>query len=187
MIQLGTREIQTKRLLLRRFSIEDLKDMHDGWASREECSRYFPWNPVTDIADTRRRLQSWMELYAGNDYYQWAIAFQESRKVIGVINLHNVDSDYNSAETSYILTPSCWGKGIATEALEGVLRFGFLELRLNRIYADCFVGNNASARVLQKCGMSYEGIARQCYYKNGQYIDAAQYAILADGYLGQKA
>lgn len=186
MVQLGTKEIETERLLLRRFVIADLEDMYDGWASREECARYFPWNAATDIADTKRRLESWMEMYARDDYYQWAIVSKGCQKVIGVINLHDVDPDYNSAEASYSLTPSYWGRGIATEALEGVLRFGFRELGLNRIYADCFVENKASARVLEKCGMRYEGTARQRYHKNGQYFDAAQYAILAEEYRKQE-
>lgn len=186
MVQLGTKEIKTERLLLRRFVTEDLEDMHDGWASREECSEYFPWNAVADIADTKRRLQSWIEMYERDDYYQWAIVWKESQKVIGVINLHDVDADYNSAETSYILNPAYWEKGIMTEALGGVLRFGFRELRLNRIYADCFTENGASARVMQKNGMTYEGTARQKYYKNGRYIDAAQYAIVSSDYFPEK-
>lgn len=180
MRQLGTKEIETERLVLRRFTIEDLTAMHDGWASREECVKYFPWNAAADMEDTEKRLQTWISMYAREDYYQWAITDRECRKTIGVINLHDVDADYNSAETSYILNPDYWGRGIMTEALRAVIRYGFLELHLNRIYADCFEENAASAKVLQKCGMRYEGTARQKYYKNGNYINAMQYAILAE-------
>lgn len=183
MRQLGTKEIETEHLILRRFIMEDLAAMHDGWACREECAEYFPWNAAADMEDTRKRLQTWISMYAREDYYQWAITDRECHKTIGVINLHDVDADYNSAETSYILNSDYWGRGIMTEALHAVIRYGFLELHLNRIYADCFEGNAASAKVMQKCGMRCEGTARQKYNKNGDYINAMQYAILAEEFL----
>ena len=52
-----------------------------------------------------------------------------------------------------------------------VLDYAFEEIGLNRVQAEVFAGNNASSAVLKKCGMSFEGIARQKYYKNGEFID----------------
>ena len=77
-----------------------------------------------------------------------------------------------------MLTPVCWGQGIMTEVLCAVLQYAFDEVGLNRVQADVFDGNAASARVLKKCGMRFEGVARQRYYKHGHFIDTAQYAIL---------
>ena len=65
-----------------------------------------------------------------------------------------------------------------TEVLHAVLNYAFNEIGLNRVQADVFDGNTASAHVLTKCGMQLEGISRQKYYKDGAFIDAAQYAIL---------
>lgn len=65
-----------------------------------------------------------------------------------------------------------------TEVLGAVLKYAFDEIELNRVQAEVFDGNAASARVLVKCGMQFEGIARQKYYKNGVFIDTAQYAVL---------
>jgi len=62
--------------------------------------------------------------------------------------------------------------------LRAVLNYAFGKVGLNRVQADVFDGNIASERVLKKCGMQLEGIARQKYYKNGRFIDAAQYAVL---------
>ena len=65
-----------------------------------------------------------------------------------------------------------------TEVLRAVLHYAFDEIGLNRVQAEVFDGNAASVHVLTKCGMQFEGVARQKYYKNGRFIDAAQYAIL---------
>lgn len=65
-----------------------------------------------------------------------------------------------------------------TEVLQAILNYAFNEIELNRIQADVFDGNIASEHVLTKRGMRLEGIARQKYYKNGKFIDTAQYAII---------
>lgn len=98
--------------------------------------------------------------------------------LIGIINLGRVDEANALAETNYMLAPVCWGQGIMTEVLCAVLQYAFDEVGLNRVQAEVFDGNAASARVLEKCGMRFEGVARQRYYKHGHFIDTAQYAIL---------
>lgn len=65
-----------------------------------------------------------------------------------------------------------------------VLYYAFYKVELNRVQADVFDGNTASIHVLTKCGMQLEGIARQKYYKNGAFIDAAQYAVLRSEFKG---
>ena len=102
--------------------------------------------------------------------------------MIGTINLGNVVESCFMADTSYMLSPQYWGRGIMTEVLQAILNYGFSEIELNRIQAEVFDGNIASEHVLKKCGMLFEGIARQKYYKNGTYIDTAQYAILRDDF-----
>ena len=82
------------------------------------------------------------------------------------------------ADTSYMLSPKYWGQGIMTEVLQAILNYAFNEIELNRVQAEVFDGNIVSEKVLIKCGMRLEGIARQKYYKNGEFIDTAQYAII---------
>ena len=86
------------------------------------------------------------------------------------------------ADTSYMLSTQYWGRGIMTEVLKAILNYAFSEIELNRVQAEVFDGNIASVHVLKKCGMLFEGIARQKYYKNGIYIDTAQYAIIKDDF-----
>lgn len=173
----GTKTLETDRLVLRRIRESDCEAMFHNWAEKEECSRYFPWNPVRDINTYQRKVLFWIAQYEDPSYFQWVIENKNSGELIGIINLHDVDEVRNIAETSYILSPSCWGQGIMTEALQCVLQFAFEEAALERVRADVFEGNAASERVLQKCGMVREGILKGKYLKNGKSIDAVLYEV----------
>ena len=177
MQHLGTKTLETKRIILRKITQNDYKAMYINWASLEECSKFFPWSTVTDIEIYRERVSSWISNYGNGLYFNWLMELTETGEVIGIINLHNVEEAEASAETSYILAPKYWNKGLMTEGLSRVLQYAFEELGLNRVRADVFRGNVASEKVLLKCGMQKEGIARAEYYKGGVYIDSIQYGV----------
>jgi RimJ/RimL family protein N-acetyltransferase len=107
----------------------------------------------------------------------WAIRDPSGRQ-IGGIGFHDpVKGQIHAAEIGYWLASASWGKGIMTQAVLAVCRFGFQNLGLARITAAVFTGNDASARVLQKCGFKLEApLQRKLYRKDGQFIDAALYA-----------
>lgn len=109
---------------------------------------------------------------------KWVIEWKENHELIGTINLGNVEESCFMSDTCYMLSPQYWGQSIMTEVLQAVLKYAFEEIELNRVQAEVFEGNAASVHVLIKCGMQFEGIARQKYYKNGRFIDTAQYAVL---------
>ena len=178
MNQIGTQEINTERCVLRRVVPDDYKMMYENWARHEEVCRYFPFNPATDIELYREKVHRWVTNYESGTYFHWVIEWKENGQLIGTINLSDVDEACFTSETSYMLSPDYWGQGIMTEVLHAVLGYAFFEIGLNRVQADVFKGNIASEHVLKKCGMQLEGIARQKYYKNGTFIDVAQYAIL---------
>lgn len=174
----GTQIIETERLLLRKYTLNDSEDMYNNWAKYEECFKFLPWKPCATINDVEERIKRWMELYKENTFYQWGIELKENREIIGFINLHNLDKDNFSAETTYILSPKYWNKGITTEAVRAVLEFGFESIGLNRISADFYSGNDYSQKVMHKNNMIYEGTFREKYFKSGRFFDSIQYAIL---------
>lgn len=175
---LGTKTLETKRIILRKITENDYKAMYSNWASLEECNKYFPWSVAKDIEVYRERVSSWISNYGNGLYFNWLMELKETGEVIGIINLHNVEEAEASAETSYILALKYWNKGLMTEGLSRVLQYAFEELGLNLVRADVFRGNVASEKVLLKCGMQKEGIARAQYYKDGAYIDSIQYGVL---------
>ena len=156
---IGTQNFETKRCFLRRIKLSDYTMMYENWAKYDEVCRYYPFNPVDDIEIYRDKVKHWISNYESDSYFHWVIEWKETGELIGTINLGNVE-------------------GIMTEVLEAVLDYAFDRVGFNRVQAEVFYGNDASSAVLKKCGMVLEGIARQKYYKNGEYIDTALWAII---------
>ncbi len=84
------------------------------------------------------------------------------------------------AEIGYWIGVPFWGRGYATEAASAVLRYGFEECRLHRIFAGHFARNPASGKVLARIGMKHEGTLRHHAWKWGEYLDLEMYGILRD-------
>lgn len=178
MNRIGTRTIETNHCTLRRIKPDDYRMMYDNWAKYEEVCRYFPFNPVDNIEIYKEKVRKWSEEYESDLYFKWVIEWKETHELIGILNLGNVEESCFMADTCYMLSPQYWGQGIMTEVLRAVLKYAFEEIGLNRVEAEVFEGNHASSKVLIKCGMQFEGIARQKYFKNGEFINAVQYAVL---------
>ena len=98
-------------------------------------------------------------------------------ELVGVIGLR-VHRDDDRAEIGYWIGVPYWGRGYASEAAAAVVRYGFEELALNKIYAGYFSRNPASGAVLRKIGMHHEGTLRQHHKKWSEYVDVEFYAIL---------
>ena len=179
---IGTRQIETDRCILRRIRPEDCEAMYENWARYEEVCRYFPFHPVSGLAEYREKVEKWVSSYDSGSYFHWVVVWKETGEPVGTINLGNVDGSCMMADTCYMLSPRLWNIGVMTEVLRAVLRYAFCEIGLNRVQAEVFRGNDASAKVLEKCGMKYEGTSRQKYFKDGVFIDAAQYAIIREDY-----
>lgn len=121
------------------------------------------------------------EKVASGEAFVWAITAAESGTLLGSISLH-CRSKHSRAELGYWIGVPFWGSGYCTEAARVVVRFGFDEINLNRIFAHHMTRNPASGRVLQKLGMKHEGTLRQHIRKWHQYEDLAIYAILQQDY-----
>ncbi len=86
--------------------------------------------------------------------------------------------DHQHAELGYWIGVSYWGNGYATEAAREMVRYGFQDLKLHRIFASHFKHNPASGRILVKLGMRYEGCQHEHYRKWDQFVDSELYGIL---------
>ena len=142
--------IYTERLILRPFKETDAKAMYKNWTSDERVAKYCRWTPHRDIHVTKDLLN----LYLNKAKYNWAIVLNGSEEPIGTIGVVGTDDEGKIAEIGYVLAYDYWNKGYATEALKAVIdelfRYGFTTIK-----ADCHVDNPASARVMEKCGMTF--------------------------------
>lgn len=99
----------------------------------------------------------------------------QPRELLGSVSLRC--SRDGRAELGYWLGHEVWGQGYATEACEAVLELGFRDLRLDRIWAQVIVGNDASCRVLAKLGMTDEGIVRAHVRKGRRLHDVTMFGM----------
>ena len=103
--------------------------------------------------------------------------------MIGTCGFTTLDQKNNAGEVGYVLNPDYWNRGISSESVSRVLDYGFRELRLNRIQARYMYGNDRSRRVMEKCGMTFEGVARALMYVKNEYRDIGVCSILASEYM----
>jgi len=116
------------------------------------------------------------------DAYPFAITRREDSEIVGVINL-TLRPRHRAAEMGYWIGAEHRNQGYATEAAGSVLLFAFDQLDLNRVHSQTFAENSASARVLEKIGMRYEGTLRQHFIRWDEFKDAACYGVLRAEFL----
>jgi RimJ/RimL family protein N-acetyltransferase len=102
----------------------------------------------------------------------------EGETPVGVCGLSNIDLINRSSEFSIYIGPSFWGQGLAQDALKTLVKYGFHVLGLNHIFGETFDGNQA-AKCFEKVGFKKEGTRRAFYFREGKFIDAHLYSILA--------
>ena len=184
----GTIELETERLVLRRFDINDADAMYRNWASDSEVTKYLTWPAHGSPEDSRRILESWIPLYRNDDYYQWAITIKEhGAEPIGSIAAVRVNDDLSLVHVGYCLGRNWWHRGIMTEALGAVIRFFFDRAGANRVECRHDPRNPHSGMVMQKCGMRFEGTMRSADRNNQGICDACLYGILRSDRAGSPA
>lgn len=112
------------------------------------------------------------------DVYQLAVVRTAGGQLIGNCGVRINDRTLREGNIGYELDPDHWGRGYATEAARAILAYGFAELRLHRIWAECLAHNAASARVLDKLGLRVEGRLREQAFVHDEWRDNLLYAIL---------
>lgn len=180
----GTVNLETSKLILRRFEISDSAAMFRNLFSDAEAMRFLPWETHQDVSETKAHILGYTLGYNSPDYYAWAIVLRESDEPIGFIDTA-VDTAINAVRVDYGIGKPWWRKGYTSSALSAVIRFLFEEAAANRVYATHDPRNPNSGKVMKKCGMLYEGTLRQTRRRKGEYSDRAMYAILAEDYFGK--
>ena len=171
----------TKRLILRKMRLDDAHDVFE-YASDPEVANYVTWDAHENIEDSRRFLQSIIQHYENKEVASWGVVFRDNNKFIGTCGFMWWLPGDARAEIGYAMSRQYWGKGLMTEAVREVISFGFERMMLNRIEAQCMAQNIGSERVMQKNGMTIEGIRREATFRKGAYHDLKIYSILKKEY-----
>ena len=173
--------LETERLILRRMLKTDADDMFE-YAQRADTTRYLTWNPHPTRKFSYQYLVYLQQKYKQGEFHDWALVLIDSGKMIGTCGFTRFDFANDSAEVGYVINPDFWGNGLATEALSRVIRFGFDYLELHRIEAKYMEDNTPSRRVMEKCGMAFEGIRRESLFIKGGFVNVGVCSILRSEY-----
>lgn len=174
-------EITTDRLRLRRFVAGDAPEVQRlaGDADVAATTLRIP-HPYPDGA-----AEQWIRTHAvrtergsGAD---WAVTIRQSGSLIGAIGLE-IERDHAHAELGYWIGKPYWGNGYATEAASAVIDHAFGAMKLHRVFAHYMAHNPASGRVLEKAGLTREGLLAEHIRKNGRFTDIVLYGITRDRY-----
>ena len=165
--------LETSRLRLRPYADADVAELVPLIGTREVAATTLRIpHPYTE-QDARSFVASALDA----DKIWLAITLRADGRQIGGIGLR-IERQHERAELGYWLGLPYWGKGFATEAAREMVRYGFDELRLHRIFASHFRQNPASGRILLKLGMRHEGCLREHICKWDRFVDSELYGIL---------
>jgi RimJ/RimL family protein N-acetyltransferase len=175
--------VETERLILRDFNNSDWEDLHVLYM-KPETVKYNPSGYPENEEASKKIVAGWSHQpdNTPREEYTLAIITKTDLKFVGVISINLGNHKYQRGEIWYKLLPEYWGQGLATEAMRAVLAFGFEQLQLHRIECGCSIHNIASYKVMEKVGMTREGIKRKVLPLDDGWHDGYLYAILEEEY-----
>ena len=169
--------LNTERLILRRFTLKDAPDVQRLAGEWEVARALLSVPHPYEDGVAEEWISEHASVFERGEGVNFAVVLREKGELCGSISLMINPRDAN-AELGYWIGLPYWGRGYATEAAREVVRYGFEQLWLHRIYAAHFGNNPASGRVLRKIGMAYEGTRREHHRKWGEYEDRVEYGLL---------
>jgi ribosomal-protein-alanine N-acetyltransferase len=169
--------LETPRLLLRRLGPGDaealLRIQQDP-----QVTRFLGRDPDTSLEQILKRIELVDSNVRESAGITWALVLRETGALIGTAGLWRWVKPHRYAEIGYQLASAYWGRGLMTEALLPVLRYGFEVMEVHRIEGNTDPQNGASARVLEKLGFQQEARLRENWFYNGAFTDSVIYGLL---------
>ncbi len=169
--------LETERLILRRVLPSDVKEMFE-LRSNPETMKYIPRPLVTNYDEALAHIKMMEDKIETNEGINWAITLKGDDKMLGVIGHYRIKPEHYRAEVGYMILPEYHGKGITTEAVQCVVDYGFNTMQLHSIEGVIDPENEASERVLHKCGFVKEAHFKENEFYDGKFIDAVVYSKL---------
>lgn len=174
--------LTSERLQLSEITRDDTEAILNLFGN-EDVTRYNDVETLTELREAGELIEFVQDRYNNHIGMRWGIRLAESPdELIGTCGYNWWTRHNRCAEIGYDLHPDYWNKGIMTEALHQLVRFGFQQMNLNRIEADVTPGNEGSVRVLEKIGFVEEGLLRQRGYWKGEFHDLRFFALLREDY-----
>ncbi len=171
--------LETVRLLLRPFVLTDAPDVQRLAGAPEVADTTLNLPHPYEVRDAEQWIGGLAGRFAAGSNVAYAVTRREEG-LLGAISLMDISVRHRRAELGYWLGVPFWNQGCMTEAADALVSYGFSELGLNKITAAHFARNPASGRVMQKIGMSQEGLLRRDVRKGDGFEDMVVYGLLAE-------
>ncbi|TKD72224.1 GNAT family N-acetyltransferase [Pseudalkalibacillus hwajinpoensis] len=169
--------IETNRLILREVTSEDALDMYH-YLSDEEVVKHMGLPPAQSVEEVMDEIEWYQSIIKEGTGIRWGVTLKDSGKVIGSCGYLNMQHKHYRAEVEFELNRNYWGKGIAFEALEAIIIYGFNHYQLERIEALIEPSNSQLQRLVSKLGFTKEGLLRHYEYTLGKFDDLYMYSII---------
>ena len=182
---IGTKQIETERLILRKLTVNDAEEAYNNWCSSYNVSKYVMWKKHENVEETKKLFIAWEKEYEDLTTFRWIVELKETNELIGTIDVASKRYlPFGTCEIGYCYGEKFWGKGYGTEALKAVIKYLFEECDAEVIYADFMKNNPGSGKVMEKSGMTFEGYLRsRVLDKDGNRNDLGIYSITKEEYL----
>ncbi|WP_252176717.1 GNAT family N-acetyltransferase [Endozoicomonas sp. 4G] len=170
--------LKTRRLNIRPLQKKDCNALFKVY-SDFKAMKYWNHSPYETINQAQLHIEKVLNSIENNTSLKLAMVQHSSDELIGTINLFNIHPESRRAEIGYILSSSFWGQGLMSEALSAFIDYCFETLRLNRLEAEINPENEASSRLLKKCGFKVEGLLKERWIVDGKVTDSEIYGLLS--------
>jgi ribosomal-protein-alanine N-acetyltransferase len=173
--------IESNRLLLTEITWDDIENIH-ALHSIPEVDEFNTLGLPKNIEETREVMRPIIEepRSAKRHHISWKIETKDALDFIGLAGMVLSAEKYRQGEIYYKLLPACWGNGYATEVSKALIKSGFEDFKLHIVGAGVATKNIQSIKVLEKSGMTREGLRRKVLPIRGEWVDNYEYAILED-------
>ena len=169
--------LETNRLILRQVTKDDANSLLK-YLSDKEVMKYVGLEPFKSIDDALDEISWYKSIFEKRTGIRWGITLKEQGEVIGSCGFLNLVSQHYRSEIGVELSREHWGKGIASEAFEAVIRYGFEQMNLQRIEALIEPPNIQSQKLAEKQGFIREGLLRNYEFTCGKFDDLYMYSLL---------
>lgn len=169
--------LESERLLLRRITAEDIQEVYD-LRSNPDIMKYIPRPLVTNHDEALAHITMINDKIESGEAINWGITLKPSNKLLGIIGHYRIKWEHFRSEIGYMLLPETAGKGMATEALQLIVNYGFNHMKMHSLEGVIDPENFASARVLEKNGFVKEAHFREYEFYEGKFLDSAIYSKL---------
>lgn len=149
--------VDTQRLILQRLRYEDAEEMFYSYASKEQATRFVSWPTHQSIYDTRAFLKYAVPAWDEGVEYSYSIRLREGNNLVGGFGIVN---EMGKTQFGYIISPAHWSNGFATEACRALLPLLKEQAGVFRIGSFVDIENLPSMKVLEKSGLTREGVLR---------------------------